>query len=489
MVAPIKDPLLPKQSSPLTELPIAIELKRGSKIPMHQQLAQQLRDAVLSGALVARSKLPGSRSLASHLGVTRGVVAEAYATLVADGTFRTEIGQGTCVSPEVRQPAKVPQCTPTWIQNRPPAPVDETTASDGIDFRAGVATTTTLDTRAWRQAWAEAARAEVLGDYTDTQGEPLLRAALAAFVARSRGLATTPEQILITAGTLQAMNLITNLLPPQSDILFEQSGYRAVHQVLADSEHRLHYVPVDCDGPIITPDLPPAKLAFVTPSHQFPLGGRMCLPRRLALLEWANKHDALIIEDDYDGEFRYDSPPLPTLASLDTCGRVIYLGTLSKVLTPTIRTGYLIAPPALMPALIRARTLLDFGHPLPVQLAVMYLLTKGHIDKHIRRTRRWHGQIRDVLTRILKPLEPQAHLGGIEAGLHVCLHLQPPLKAKALAKQLQKRNIYVSTLESYTFAGDVPNALLLGFGGLTAAQAEAGAQGIAEVIRAVSYEA
>ena len=489
MVAPRKAPLQARQSSPLAgDLPIALTLKRGLEKPLHAQLADELRAAALSGALPAGLTLPGSRTLAAELGITRGVVADAYAELVADGTLEAAVGRGTRVSAGAAQAqtARVKSGgggAPGWFVAPQAAPVDGAAQPGGIHFRAGVATTATLDTRAWRQAWAAAARADVPGDYGDPAGEPELRAALAAFVARSRGLSAAPERVLVTAGSLQALNLILRLLPPASAVLFEATGYRAARQAILDAGHSLIPLEQDADGPIITPDTPPARLAYVTPSHGFPLGGRMSVPRRLALLEWAAKHDALIVEDDYDGEFRYGAPPLPTLASLDPQGnRVLYLGTLSKVLTPGVRTGFLIGPPALMPALVRARTLLDSGHPLPVQHALLHLLRTGEVDRHIRRTRRWHAGVRAALTRVLEPLAPRAMLGGIEAGLHVCLFLSPPLDARAVAAELSRRGVFVSTLDTYTFAGRVPNALLLGYGGLTMHAAETGAREIARVV-------
>lgn len=494
MVAPRKAPLQTKQSSPLPgspltgDLPIALNLKRGVEQPLHAQLAEQLRTAALSGALPAGLTLPGSRTLAAGLGVTRGVVADAYAELVADGTLEAVVGQGTRISPgaaqiQSAQARGVDGGAPGWFVPPQVAPVDGPRQPGGIHFRAGVATTATLDLRAWRQAWAAAARADVPGDYGDPAGEPELRAALAAFVGRSRGLGATSERVLVTAGSLQALNLILRLLPPASAVLFEATGYRAARQAILDAGHTLIPLEQDGDGPVITPETPPARLAYVTPSHSFPLGGRMSVPRRLALLEWATQHDALIVEDDYDGEFRYGAPPLPTLASLDSqVSRVLYLGTLSKVLTPGLRTGFLIGPPALMPTLVRARTLLDSGHPLPVQHALLHLLKTGEVDRHIRRTRRWHAGVRAVLTRILEPLAPRATLGGIEAGLHVCLFLSPPLNARAVAAELSGRGVHVSTLDTYTFAGAVPNALLLGYGGLTIQQAEAGALEIVRVI-------
>ncbi|MFT2720156.1 PLP-dependent aminotransferase family protein, partial [Deinococcus sp. A31D244] len=351
----------------------------------------------------------------------------------------------------------------------------------------------TLDRRAWRQAWADAAREDVSGDYGDPAGTPALRAALAAFAGRQRGLGAQAEDVLVTGGTLHALNLIVRaLLPPGSRVLMENPGYRAARQVLLDAGHEVIPVPVDVDGLIVNPDTPPARLVYVTPSHQFPLGSRMCLPRRLELLDWAARFDALIVEDDYDGEFRYGAPPLPPLAALaaqtGAAGRVLYLGTLSKVLTPSVRTGFVVAAPPLHARLVRARTLLDFGPPTAVQSALTHLLTGGHVDRHIRRSRRWHAQVRAALTASLDGLDGLAHLGGIEAGLHVCLHLHPSLPAPVVAAELATQGVHVSTLDTYTL-GEAPNALLLGHGGLSAAQASAGGRVITQVVRSCATRA
>ncbi|WP_189067124.1 MocR-like pyridoxine biosynthesis transcription factor PdxR [Deinococcus radiotolerans] len=501
MVAPPIAPLSADARGPLPartdELPFPLDLRRDQTEALHAQLARQIREAVLSGLLPGGTPLPGTRTLARTMGVTRGVVETAYAELLADGTAQAQVGRGTRVRDETPTPApEVPvggAGVPAWLPDAPPLPVDGPGVRPGLDFRVGVTGTATLDRRAWRQAWADAAREDVSGDYADPAGEPRLRVALAAFVGRQRGLGAQAEDVLVTGGTLHALNLIVRaLLPPGSGVLMENPGYRAARQVLLDAGHEVIPVPVDADGLIVNADTPPARLVYVTPSHQFPMGGRMCLPRRLALLEWAARHDALIVEDDYDGEFRYGAPPLPPLAALaaqtGAGGRVLYLGTLSKVLTPSVRTGFVVAAPPLLSRLVRARTLLDFGPPVQVQAALTHLLGRGHVDRHIRRSRRWHAQVRAALTGALTGMDGLAHLGGIEAGLHVCLHLHPALPAPAVAAELAAQGVHVATLDTYTL-GEAPNALLLGHGGLSAAQAGAGGRVIAQVVRSCATRA
>lgn len=462
-----------------------LTLDRTSSIPLHAQLAEQIRAAALSGALPAGMPLPGSRSLAAALGVTRGVVTGAFEALRLDGTLDARSGSGTRVAVGVAGPgAGEPQAAevPDWLLFPGPAPTDVPAPGPGIHFRPGVAGTRVLDLRAWRAAWTAAARTAPDGDYGDPAGEAGFRAVLAAFVGRARGLRATPEQLVVTAGSLQALGLIARLLPPGSRVLFENPGYPAARQVLLDAGMEVVPIPVD-EGGLVTEGLPPARLAVVTPSHQYPLGVRMPVPRRLALLRWAHEHGALIAEDDYDGEFRYGAPPLPPLAGLEgAAGRVLYLGTLSKLLTPAVRTGFLVAPPALVPALVRARVLSDGGHSRLTQVALSHFIGSGHLDRHVRRARRWHAGQQAALARTLAPLAPWAVLGGIEAGLHACLHLPAHLPALEVAAALAERGVFVSTLHRYTFGGQVPNALLLGYGGLTAAQVERGAREIVRVV-------
>lgn len=405
--------------------------------------------------------------------------------LLLDGTLETRLGSAPRVAEDVAgaEPQDHERKLPAWLTLPGAAPIDSPAAVPGIHFRPGVAGTRVLDVRAWRAAWSAAVRLGPSGDYGDPAGEPELRALLAAFVGRARGLRTDPGRVVVTGGSLNALGLIARLLPSGSRVLIENPGYRAGRQVLLDAGLEVVPVPVDEAG-LVTENLPPARLVVVTPSHQYPLGVRMTLPRRLALLRWARQQDALVVEDDYDGEFRYGAPPLPSLASLEGAeDRVLYLGTLSKILTPSVRTGFVVAPPTLVPALVRARALADGGHDQITQAALTHFLRGGHLDRHVRRARRWHAQQQTALARALEPLAPHARLGGIEAGLHACLHLPGTLPAGEVAAALARRGVHVSTLDAYTFAGKAPNALMLGYGGLTVAEIECGVREIVGTVR------
>jgi Transcriptional regulators containing a DNA-binding HTH domain and an aminotransferase domain (MocR family) and their eukaryotic orthologs len=295
----------------MPDLPFAVTLNRAGPSPIHLQLAAQLREAALAGQLLPGSLLPGTRTLARDLGVTRGVVEAAYALLSADGTLQGEVGRGTRVSrgggrtaeaaasallpadgtprAEVgRAPrvsggvgptARAAAPSPAWFAPRVPSPGMHSDERPGLHFRPGVTSAAMLHAQAWKRAWACAARQPVGGGYADAAGLPELRAAVSAFVGRSRGLAATPDTLLLTAGTLQSLGLLARaVLPAGATVLFENPGYRAGRAVLEGAGLRLVPLPVDEDGPVVD-NLPPAHAVYVTPSHQFPLGSRPSLPR------------------------------------------------------------------------------------------------------------------------------------------------------------------------------------------------------------------
>lgn len=473
------EPLVP---AVLGGLPFALTLD--PREGLERGLVRELRAAMQDGRLPGGSRLPGSRALASELGVARGVVVGAYATLHAEGYLEARPGSGTRVAAGLGRRPAPPGQVPGWVPALAPAPVDPPTPPGvRIDFRLGRPTLSGLDRRSWRRAWAAAA-ATPPADYTDPLGEPGLRAALAAHLTRQRGLPTDASALVVTAGTQQGLGLVARaLLRPGDPVIFENPGYRSARAIFEDAGAALVPVPVD-QGGLVTADLPAARLAYVTPSHQYPLGVCLSAARRLELLAWARRHDALIIEDDYDSDFRHGAPPLPTLASLEEPGegRVLYLGTLSKVLTPALRLGYLRCPPALLPWLERQTLLTDRGLAWPLQQAVTALLTSGDLERHIRRGRRHYARLSARLEAALAPLGAAVRVRAPAAGLHVCLYLAPGLDARVVAQHCLERGVRVSTLDSYVITGPVPQALLLGYGGLTLGETDEGAAVIVAVI-------
>jgi GntR family transcriptional regulator/MocR family aminotransferase len=245
-------------------------------------------------------------------------------------------------------------------------------------------------------------------------------------------------------------------------------------------------VSVDDDG-LRVEELPVGDAApmfvYVTPSHQYPLGARMPVGRRVALIEWARANDGLIVEDDYDSEFRFDAPPLPALAGIDEAGRVAYVGTFSKVLSPALRVGYLVAPSPLRERVERFKRLSDFHTPWPVQRALASFITEGHLERHIRRMRRHYGEKRAALRDALAPVSHLARLRGLEAGLHAFLELDPAIDPRGIEARARRDGVIVSTLDSY-FVGPVTrNGLLLGYGGLELPEIVRGAESLVRAIR------
>lgn len=339
-----------------------------------------------------------------------------------------------------------------------------------IDFRLGQPATNRIPADVWRRVWQTVASEPIPPGYGDPAGEPLLRDAIAAYVRRSRGVVCDASDVVVTSGATQALDLVARAtLRPGEGVGFENPGYPVARAVLEASGARIVPVSVDDDGlrvDVLSAISPAPLLAYVTPSHQYPLGGRMPLARRMALLEWALEADSLIIEDDYDSEYRYDGPPLQALAGLDEAGRVAYIGTFSKLLSPALRVGYLVGPAPLLERVIRMKRLTDYHTAWPLQRALAAFIAEGHLERHVRRMRRHYADKRAALASGLGPVADRAALRGLEAGLHVFLELDPMLDAEVVRQRVLERGVVVSTLAGYSCAGLPPNGLLLGYGGL-----------------------
>lgn len=358
--------------------------------------------------------------------------------------------------------------------------------SSGIEFRIGQPSVAPLSDAAWKRAWRRVAALDLPSACTEAEGDPDLRAEVAAYLRRSRGLLCSAQDVLITTGTIQSLHLVARaVLRPGDVVACEEPGYRLARQVLRERGAVILPIAVDEDG-LRTAQLPTGPdaplLVYTTPSHQFPLGSRLSLPRRHALLSWAQEQDSLIVEDDYDGEFRYDTAPLPALASLDS-SRVVYLGTFSKVLSPALRVGYLVGPPRLRERLIALKTLADYHTSWPVQRALAYFLQAGDLERHLGRMRRSYARKREVLVRELEPARFWARIGGLEAGFHVHLELDARFQAEEVARLAAAQGVHVSVLTPFYQGVPTSNGLLLGYGGLDLDQIASGARVLVSVLR------
>lgn len=408
----------------------------GSDDLLHQVLYQHLRDRILGGHLRARQQLPPTRVLARDLNVSRGTVALAYEHLKAEGYAEARVGAGTFVADvplrqstapaRAKRPAPPPQRA---VAKRASAMRPGQYAVQGaplVPFRAGTAPLDLLPRTTLARIAARVMRTSPMDvwGYGPAQGEPRLRERLAAYLRTSRGLYVEAEQVIITSGTQQALWLLAHVLAdPGEAVWMEDPGYGGAVEAFERAGLALASVPVDGEGLCVDQALrlaPAARLAYVTPTHQFPLGVTLSLARRLALLQWAEATKGWVIEDDYDGAFWYRGAPLEPLYALDTAARVLYVGSLSKILAPAFRIGYIVAPPDLVAPLVQARTAMDRHPPAWMQRTVAAFIEEGHFGRHVRRLRKtgWERQ-QAMLAAGTTHLSETVTLAPANTGLHL----------------------------------------------------------------------
>jgi GntR family transcriptional regulator / MocR family aminotransferase len=491
------------------DLPLAAD--RAGPAPLTAQIVGQLRTAMTDGHLAAGERLPSTRALAATLEISRTVVTGAYAQLFAEGWIEGRHGSGTYVAggASVSGGASRPDAgagegadgpaadapADRWRQvgneERQPGNGRLQAESGGrqageragpvgaggpdgpvIELRPGIPWTAGIDRAAWRRAWRSAGT-EAPSAATEPQGSAALRMALTGYLRRSRAVRCGPGQILVTRGVAGSLGLIAaGLLRPGDRVGVEEPGYPTARAVFAAHGARLVPCPVDADGLVV--DALPAglRLVYTTPAHQYPLGGRLPVPRRQALVAWARSTGALIVEDDYDGEFRYDVGPLPALFGLDP-GVVVYLGTTTKILTPALRVGWLVAGPELVARLADVAAGLGDWAGGPAQRAVLSLIATGDLERHIRRMRHEYARRREAMTAALGGRDaggagPAGRLLGEEAGMHMVL--RTGRDAEEIAGAAWERGVAVATLARY-FAGPVTvNGLVLGYGGASSGE-------------------
>jgi GntR family transcriptional regulator/MocR family aminotransferase len=467
--------------------------------PIGLQIVEGLRARIRSGKLPAASRLPASRELAQLLGVSRSTVLSAYEQLYSEGHLTATVGDGTYVAAQT--PAPVAPATPpeagtaTEFDSQTAArlrALGDSPARPGPPraFRAGVPamdgfpfdTWARLHARYWRRA-----PAAQLG-YAEPAGDPALRLRIAEYLSGARGLYCRPEQVLVTSGAQQAIALCAQMLLNPGDVaVVENPGYPRAAAAIALTGARLHGVAMDAHG-MRTDSLPTGRrhrLAYVTPSNHYPTGVTLSLPRRLALLDWARAGRRWIIEDDYDGEYRYRGVPLPPLASLDESGRTIYVGTLSKMLFPGLRLGYMVVPPELAGPLAALRNHLDRHCSTSEQAVLAEFFAQGHFQRHVRRMRRAARARRDALLAAWDEHQP----GGIaapiiDAGLHAMLWLPSVSDERRWVAAAREADIELEPLERFWLpaAGDPPQGgVVLGFAGVGEAEIQAAVRTLAEV--------
>jgi GntR family transcriptional regulator/MocR family aminotransferase len=459
------------------ELPLAAD--RDGPEPLTSQIAGQLRDAMADGRLATGERLPSTRTLAGLLGVSRTVVTAAYAQLFAEGWVEGRHGSGTFVADGA--PGR-----PTRHGHPEPAPLLGRMTQNGlpepdgdsmINLRPGIAWTEGIERAAWRRAWRSAGNG-ITGDIPDPRGHADLRTALAGYLRRSRGVHCSAGQVVVTRGVAGSLGLLASMLRPGDQVGVEEPGYPSARAVFA--AHGLRVVPCPVDSGGLRVDALPngLRLVYATPAHQYPLGARLSVPRRRALTAWARDTGALIVEDDYDGEFRYDVAPLPALFGMDP-EVVVYLGTTTKILTPAMRVGWLAASQGLAARLAAAGSSLGDWASGPAQSALLSMITTGALERHVRRMRHDYARRRAAMTAAFRAGDAGRLLGD-EAGMHMILETRRP--AAEVAAAAAERGVAVATLERY-FAGPVTrNGLVLGYGGARLADVARGCEILAQIL-------
>ncbi|HEU0115691.1 MAG TPA: PLP-dependent aminotransferase family protein [Thermomicrobiales bacterium] len=470
---------MPKRALP-TERP-PIELDPHLPEPLYRQLYGRLRGAILAGRLPRGARLPSTRALAGELGISRTTAALAYEQLQMEGYLESRIGSGTVVSrhlpatPRVVQTAAAGDSPSARLAARV-SPLRTIPNLSGVEgraggaFRAGEPALDLFPFGLWAQLIARRARRSLAQTsyYQEPAGYAPLRTAIAAHIAVSRGVRCAPEQIILTAGAQGALDLAGRaLLDPGEAAWIEDPGYFGARGALVSAGARLVPVPVDehgldvADGRRRAPD---ARLAFCSPSHQYPTGTTMNLGRRLALLDWAEQAGAWILEDDYDSEFRFGGRPLEALQGLDRTGRVLYVGTFSKALFPALRLGFLVAPADLIEPLLTTRRFADVHLPLLEQLALADFMAEGHFVRHLQRMREHYRERRNLLRQ-----ELEARLGGLldvrapEAGMQMVGWLPPGIDDGRAAALAAEAGILVTPVSRFSLEPLPRGGLIFGY--------------------------
>lgn len=451
-----------KPEGPMSETEIPIELVRESPVSLAAQVASQLRAAILNGVLQPEHTLPATRRMASELGISRGVVVRAFEQLSGEGFLESSGAGGTrvVIRPDIQSPPRK--------EGHPSRGPD---TPDLVDLTPGRPSGSPFKDREWRQAWKRALSEQGNTHLPPALGTLALREAVAGHLAVSRGLAVDPENVIITGGTSDALHLVVAMLRSGADrpsILVEDPGYPTARRVMEAAGAQLQTIPVDENGlrssqlAALT-DIPDAVL--ITPSHQYPLGGRMAVQERLGLLKWANQHGVLVLEDDYDSEFRHSRMPLPAVASLPTNAEVVLLGTFSKNLSPWLRCGYLVVRGDAGRRLKAVREALDTPVAGLLQSALAHYIQGGGLSRHTTRARREYSHRRALLMERLGPRQ-DLELGALDGGLHAVIRFQRP-DAAALAARALQQGVRVVPLAGYYADRPPMNGLVLGYGAVT----------------------
>jgi GntR family transcriptional regulator/MocR family aminotransferase len=464
-----------------------IRLDRRAREPLHRQIYSAYRSAILERRLRPNDRVPSTRTLASELGVSRIPVLNAYSQLLAEGYFESRVGAGTVVSKTLPDQIAAPhdRTLPGRINPHPRTVSRTCSAVPSVEkvlpwlashwgaFTLGEPAVDEFPFKIWSRLVVRRSRNMHLGAmrYGDPMGSKDLREAIAAYVRTARGVRCEAEQVLIVSGSQQALQITTRvLLEPGSRIWVEEPGYRFARHVFHLHGCKIIPVPVDDEGLNVAAGIKKcrnAKAVLVTPSHQYPLGVTMSASRRLQLLEWSNRTGSWIIEDDYDSEYRYDSMPIASLQGLDPYSRVIYTGTFSKVMFPSLRLGYIVVPPDLVERFLAVRFTADISPPTFLQSVTADFIREGHFSRHIRRMRSlYHARRTALLESLRTELGIPVNVAGEQAGMHLSITLPKGFRDQEIAERAARQRLWLAPLSIYYLQGPAQQGFVLGFSGV-----------------------
>ena len=466
----------------MSRFSLAFQLDPRHKEPLYRQIYQRVKQAIMTGQLKRDSRVPSVRALASELGVARATGENAYGLLTAEGFLQSRGQAGTVVS--APQSLSAPASSPVR-KNAVPKPINPMLPSvSSLPFQLGLPALDAFPRAIWSRIVSRQIRHTSMNDlgHPPLAGTDGLRHSVARYLQLSRGFTCRPEQIFICAGYAPLLDLVIgSLLQPGDGVWLEDPGYPVTQAFFRAAGAVPMAVNVDEEGmnvPQAVAQHPHARFAVVTPAHQSPTGVTMSLARRMALLDWAAKQQAWIIEDDYDSEFRYHGQPLPSLKSLDTQGRVIYAGTFSKVMFPALRCGYLVVPESLVEKIEAYCPLRICGTPPLIQNSITEFIEQGHFYRHLKRMRQLYaerrGFLEQALTATFSPdiLRVNQQAGGIQ----LCATLSPHLDDAAIARAAREQGLAIQALSDWQVLrrerGDAlrPNGLLMGFPNICSAE-------------------
>jgi GntR family transcriptional regulator / MocR family aminotransferase len=452
---------------------LLVELDRDGPEPLHRQLANGLRDAIRTGRLAPQTRLPSTRVLAADLGVSRRLVVDAYSQLVAEGFLLSRHGSGT-------QVATVDAASATQGAATEPAKRFD------IDFAPGSPDLGSFPRHAWLRALRQGL-AKVESDafgYVAPQGLPAARVAVADYLRRTRGVLADPQHIVLCSGATQAITMLAHVLRDRTTgLAMEDPGFWLHRMVLRHNGINPVAVPVDDDGlDVAALSDSGADVVLATPAHQSPTGVVLSATRRTALVEWARTGN-LVIEDDYDAEYRYDRAPVGALQGIAP-DRVVYVGSTSKTLAPGLRIGWLVLPAHLLGEVTMAKGLADAGSSVMDQIAFAQLLTSGGYDRHLRQMRRRYLGRRNALLRTLSRYLPKATVLGAAAGVHLTVRFPDDYPVADVVRRAAEMRVRVEPLAPcYADPAAAPPGLMLGYANLTESQIDSGVRALARAMR------